>query len=157
MAGAPEQRKWFAFLEDSFRLNRPWNETLRQMIVARPDRPEDRGAVWYLYERENNPQTMAEALAPMVFGLQIKCAQCHDHPLAREIKQGHYRGLVAAFNRSKNIEKGPPAVAESAVGAFVNFTNLKKESQPAVIAMLTGRAIEEARPAPDAKQDDAPD
>jgi hypothetical protein len=39
----------------------------------------------------------------------------------------------------------------------VNFTNLKKESQPAVIAMLTGRTIDEERPAPDAKQDDSPD
>jgi hypothetical protein len=34
---------------------------------------------------------------------EIDCAQCHDHPLAREIKQAHYWGLVAAFNRSKNV------------------------------------------------------
>ena len=40
-------------------------------------------------------------IAPMVFGTQIKCAQCHDHPLAHEIKQGHYWAMVAAFNRSK--------------------------------------------------------
>jgi hypothetical protein len=38
----------------------------------------------------------------------VDCAQCHDHPLAREIKQGHYWGLVAAFNRSKNIERDRP-------------------------------------------------
>jgi hypothetical protein len=73
--------------------------------------------------------------------------------LAREIKQAHYWGLVAAFNRSKNVEGGN-AVAESAVGGFVNFTNLKKESQPAVLALLTGRTIEEARPAVDEKDSD---
>ena len=85
------------------------------------------------------------------------CAQCHDHPLAREIKQGHYWGLVAAFNRSKNIERGTPGVSESAIGGFINFTNLKKESQPAIVTMLTGRTIDEARPAPDAKEEDKPD
>jgi hypothetical protein len=100
---------------------------------------------------------MAEAVAPEIYGTRIDCAQCHDHPLAREIKQAHYWGLVAAFNRSKNVEGAEPAVAESAVGGFINFTNLKKESQPAVIAMLNGPTIEETRPAPDAKQDDTPD
>ena len=34
-------------------------------------------------------------------------------------------------------------MSESAVGGFINFTNLKKESQPAVMAMLTGRTIDE--------------
>ena len=69
-----------------------------------PNAPEDRGAVWYLYERQNNAQAMAEALAPVVFGVQVKCAQCHDHMVAREIKQAHYWGMVAAFNRSKNVD-----------------------------------------------------
>src|SRR5204862_6599151 len=54
--------KWFAFLEDAFHRNRPWNEVVRDMVVARPEGPEDRGAVWFLYERDNNPQAMAEAL-----------------------------------------------------------------------------------------------
>jgi hypothetical protein len=42
-------QKWFAFLEDAFRRNRPWNEVMRDLIVARPERPEDSGAVWFIY------------------------------------------------------------------------------------------------------------
>jgi mono/diheme cytochrome c family protein len=148
---------WFDFLEAAFRQNRPWDEVVRTIITARPEKPEDRGAIWFLYERRNEYQQMAEAIAPVIYGTKVDCAQCHDHPLAREIKQAHYWGLVAAFNRSKNVEKSTPAVSESAVGGFVNFTNLKKESQPAVMAMLNGRTIAEDRPAPDAKQEDAPD
>ena len=159
--GKREERRrengWFDFLETAFKQDRPWNEVVRVMISGRPEKPEDKGALWFLFERKNEFQQMAEAIAPVIYGTRVDCAQCHDHPLAREIKQGHYWGLVSAFNRSKNVEKGAPAVGESAVGGFVNFTNLKKESQPAVIAMLTGRTIEEARPAPDAKQDDAPE
>ena len=148
---------WFAFLENAFKKNRPWNEVVHAMIEARADKPEDKGASCFVYERKNDYQQMAEAVAPVIYGTRVDCAQCHDHPLAREIKQAHYWGLVAAFNRSKNVEGAEPAVGESAVGGFINFTNLKKESQPAVMAMLTGHTIEETRPAPDAKQDDAPD
>ena len=160
-SGRREQRRrndgWFAFLETAFKKNRPWNEVVHAMIAARQDKPEDKGSACFLFERKNDYQQIAEAVAPIIYGTRIDCAQCHDHPLAREIKQAHYWGLVAAFNRSKNVEKREPGVAESAVGGFMNFTNLKKESQPAIITMLTGRTIEEARPPADEKQDDRPD
>jgi mono/diheme cytochrome c family protein len=151
-----KQNGWWSFLENSFRANRPWNETVRDFLIARPDKAENKGATWFLYERRNEHQAIAEAVAPVVYGTKIDCAQCHDHPLAREIKQAHYWGLVAAFNRSKNVDGGN-AVAESAIGGFVNFTNLKKESQPAVIALLTGRTIEEVRPGGDEKEKDSDD
>ena len=150
--------KWFAFLEDAFRRNRPWNEVVRDMIVARPESAEDRGAVWFLYERENNPQAMAEALAPVAFGVQIKCAQCHDHMVAREIKQAHYWGMVAAFNRSKNVDTpNGPGLSESAIGGFVSFANLKKESQPAILTFFNGRKIDETWPKEGEKETDSPE
>jgi mono/diheme cytochrome c family protein len=148
---------WFAFLEEGFKTGRPWTETVAAMITARPATPQDRGALWFVFERRNEHQQIAEAIAPVIYGTRIDCAQCHDHPLAREIKQGHYWGLVAAFNRSKNVEGGAPAVNESAVGGFINFTNLRKESQPAVLAMLTGTTIEESRPDSGAKEEDRAD
>jgi mono/diheme cytochrome c family protein len=147
---------WWAFLETAFRADRPWNETVREVLVARPDKPENNGASWFLYERRNEHQRIAEAVAPVIYGTKIDCAQCHDHPLAREIKQAHYWGLVAAFNRSKNVEGGS-AVGESAVGGFVNFTNLKKESQPALITLLNGRTLPETWPAGEQKEQDGDD
>jgi hypothetical protein len=153
-----KENGWWAFLETTFKTNRPWNDVVREILVARPERPEDKGATWFLYERRNDHQAIAEAVSPVVYGTRIDCAQCHDHPLAREIKQAHYWGLVAAFNRSKNAERGGGNdVTESAVGGFVNFTNLKKESQPAVMAMLTGATIEEKRPASGEKESDNDD
>ncbi|WP_246539714.1 DUF1549 domain-containing protein [Telmatocola sphagniphila] len=148
--GRREQQRrdsgWYTYLENAYKQNRPWDEVVRGFITARPERPEDKGAVWFLFERKNEHQQIAEALAPIIYGTRIDCAQCHDHPLAAEIKQGHYWGLVAAFNRSKNVEAGPSAVREMASGGFMNFTNLKKESQPASITLLTGKVISEARP-----------
>ena len=151
-----KQNGWWTFLEHAFRSNRPWPETVRDIISARPDKPENSGASWFLYEQKDRHQKIAEAVAPIVYGTRIDCAQCHDHPLAREIKQGHYWGLVAAFNRSKNVE-GTRSTGESAVGGFINFTNLKKESQPATVTLLTGHTIPETWPAGDQKETDSDD
>jgi mono/diheme cytochrome c family protein len=150
------QHGWHTFLEHAFRTNRPWHDTVRALLSGRPDKPENTGASWFLYERRNEHQQIAEAVAPIVYGTRIDCAQCHDHPLAREIKQAHYWGLVAAYNRSKNVD-GTALVAESATGGFINFTNLKKESQPAVITLLSGRSVAEDRPAGDSKEQDRDD
>jgi hypothetical protein len=146
---------WWSFLEYSFRENRPWNETVREMLVARPAKEELKGAYWFLFERRDEHQLIAEAVSPVVYGTRINCAQCHDHPLAREIKQAHYWGLVAAFNRSKNVKD--EGVAESAVGGYVNFTNLKKESQPALVTLLNGKTLPETWPAGDQKEEDTDD
>jgi hypothetical protein len=101
---------------------------------------------------------MAEALAPVVFGVQIKCAQCHDHMVAREIKQAHYWGMVAAFNRTKNVDADSgPGLAESAIGGFVSFANLKKESQPARLVFFNGRSVNEAWPGEGEKESDVPE
>ena len=151
-----KQNGWWSFLENAFRKNRPWNETVRDLLTGRPDDTENIGASWFLYERKDAHQGIAEAVAPIVYGTKIDCAQCHDHPLAREIKQAHYWGLVAAFNRGKNIE-GTKSVSESAVGGFINFTNLKKESQPALVTLLTGKTLPETWPAGDGKEQDADD
>jgi hypothetical protein len=158
---AEQQRRdheWFAFLEHAFAENYAWDKIVHELIVARPEDSRDKGAVWYLYERQNNYQAIAEAVAPIAFGVQINCAQCHNHPLAAEVEQRHYWGLVAAFNRSKNVEAASgPGVAESAIGGFISFSNLKKESQPAQLAFLNGCVVPEQRPADREKEIDSPD
>jgi len=155
--GRRKQSGWWTFLETAFQTNRPWNETVHEFLCGRPDdKPETKGDYYFLYERRNEHQRIAEAVAPVVYGTKIDCAQCHDHPLAREIKQAHYWGLVAAYNRGKNVE-GASGVAESAVGGFINFTNLKKESQPALVTLLTGRTVPENWPAGDTQEKDSDD
>ncbi len=150
--------EWLAYLERSFAENRPWDRMLQDMLLSRPETPAEKGAVWFLFSRQDKYQDIAEAVSPSVFGVQIQCAQCHDHPLAEEIKQSHYWGLVAFFNRGKNrMTKQGPRVAESAIGGFANFANLSGESQPAQLVFLGAPKIDETRPPDGAKEQDSPD
>ena len=158
--GAEYSRKsngWIKYLQTSIATGRSWNDMVGDMILARPKSAEQKGAVNFLYERRNNFQAMAEAVAPMAFGVSVACAQCHNHPMAHEIKQQHYWGLVSAFNRTANVDGDDGiAVSESATGGFVYFTNLKKESQPAILAFPNDKTIAEDRPSDGAKEKDSP-
>ncbi len=146
---------WVAYLRDAVRQNRPWNQITREIVLARPTSPEIRGAAWYLYARKDKHQDIAEAVSKDVFGVRIDCAQCHDHPLADEIKQKHYWGLVAFFNRSKNVDTPHgPRISESAIGGFSDFANLEGSSSPNELRFLEDRYVEEARPGKDVKEED---
>ena len=106
--------RWRAFLENSIRANQPWNEFIEDILLARPADDKKRGGNWFLFERNDDHQKIAEAVAPAIFGIRIECAQCHDHMLVDEIKQAHYWGLVAFFNRGKNVNgKGGPQIQEA--------------------------------------------
>ena len=148
--------RWQNYLEWSFRENRPWNVVAREVLLARPATNEARGAIQFLYGRKDNAQQMAEASGSALLGLQLKCAQCHDHPLAPEIKQAHYWGMVAAFNRSKAVDTAAgPGVAESAIGGFIKFTNLKAQSTDARVTFLDGTTVDEVRPKDGEKETEA--
>ena len=149
------KHQWRAYLEDVFRSNRAWNEVVAEILLARPSNQQRRGAVWFLYERDDKHQAIAEAVAPAFFGIRVECAQCHDHMIADEIKQEHYWGLVAFFNRGKNENtKNGPRVAESAIGGFSEFANLMGDSSPNRLSFVAAPTIAEPRPAKDEKQQD---
>ena len=146
---------WFAYLKNAMHENRPWNQVAREMVLARPSSSESHGAAWYLYARKDKHQDIAEAVSKDMFGVRIDCAQCHDHPLADEIKQRDYWGLVAFFNRSKNVDTAQgPRISESAIGGFSDFANLQGSSSPNELRFLEDRYIEEVRPAKDIKEVD---
>jgi hypothetical protein len=153
-----QNNRWREYLENVFRNNRPWNEVAREILLARPSNDADAGAVWYLFERNDNHQAIAEAVAPGFFGVRIDCAQCHDHMIATEIEQQYYWGLVAFFNRGKNVrtDKGP-RVVESAVGGFSEFANIEGSSAPNLLTFLNAPVIEEPRPGKDEQQQDSDD
>jgi hypothetical protein len=149
---------WQRYLERAFAENRPWNRLVRDLALARPEEPEEQGAIWFLYARQDRYQDIAESVAPAIFGIQIDCAQCHNHPLAGEIEQAHYWGLVSFFNRGKNqVTKRGPRVVEAAIGGFAEFATLSGESLPAALTFLNVEPIDEARPPAGTKEEDSPD
>lgn len=150
---------WHKYLEAVFKDRKPWDEVAREILLARGGtngEPKQRGHLWFLYERDNKHQDMAEAIARGFFGVDIACAQCHDHPMADEIEQAHYWGLVGFFKRTTNTKSDNGiALAESAIGGFDSYANaLTGSTDESVLTFLDRQPVAETRPEKPEKQKD---
>ena len=56
--------------------------------------------------RAGGPETLASASARVFLGVQLSCAQCHDHPTDTRYKQDDFYGLVAYFAKTRFKQDG---------------------------------------------------
>jgi hypothetical protein len=72
----------FDLLEDwlarQFQANKPWDEIASGMITA-TGRNDENGAVGLSLAHEGRPVELAGEVSRIFLGVQIQCAQCHDH------------------------------------------------------------------------------
>jgi hypothetical protein len=95
--------RFTAWLADQLAANRPWDQTVREMVAARglwTDTP----AVNFVTQAAADGVIDADKLAGRVsrvfLGSRLDCAQCHDHPFA-PWKQAEFEGLAACFAQAK--------------------------------------------------------
>ena len=97
--------KWF---EDEFNKNMPWNEMVTKLITATGEVDTNPEVTYYLANRSIDKLT--DTTGQHFLGLQIQCAQCHNHPFT-SWKQTEYWGMAAFFSKvkadvPKNANKG---------------------------------------------------
>lgn len=107
-------------------------------IVAAEGTALDNPAIAPLYAFEDSKEDMAGHFARVFLGVQIQCAQCHDHPF-ETWKQADFHGFTALFARSRRanlptaaIEKmraGELTRAEDLAGYFNRKIDLKRAQQ----------------------------
>ena len=116
MARAIDLRSYFV---TAARENRPYDRMATEMLTfSGPLEPDGPGAFLTSQLRAGGPETLASATARVFLGLQIQCAQCHDHPTDARYKRADFYGLVAYFakTRARPAEGKRFAVVEKARG-----------------------------------------
>ncbi|HEY2746194.1 MAG TPA: DUF1549 and DUF1553 domain-containing protein [Polyangia bacterium] len=86
------------WLEDQFADNRPWNEIVRELVGTSGVNTEEPAVNWIL-RYSQQPTDLTGKLSRLFLGVQIQCAQCHDHP-SEKWKQDDFRSLAACFART---------------------------------------------------------
>ncbi len=67
------------WLADQFEANRPWDEVARELIGGTGEN-DKAGAVNFTLAHAAQPVELAGEVSRIFLGVQIQCAQCHDHP-----------------------------------------------------------------------------
>jgi hypothetical protein len=88
-----------AWLHDEFAVNTPWNRIAADLLTATGINTE-RGAVNWTLKYQESPQDLAGAASRTLLGVQIQCAQCHDHK-TEKWTQKDFQRFAAAFVRTR--------------------------------------------------------
>lgn len=127
----PAQSQAFhVWLAEALNKGRPWNELVREMITAERQAP----AVAFIRQsiEDGQPKTkrLAASTARRFLGVQLQCAECHDHPFTTWT-QADFWGIAAFFSRTTQIEKDNNAILDTEMGPkatrFGNKPLVRKE------------------------------
>ena len=111
-----ELREW---LRKSIDESKPYREIAAAFIGADGTPEKVREASAFFLERGGEPNLMTREIGRMFFGVDVQCAQCHDHPNIDDYLQTDYYGLFAFVSRTSVFRpdaKKPALLAESPNG-----------------------------------------
>jgi hypothetical protein len=125
------------YLAASLAQNRRWDGIFRDLLL--PDETDEKmkGANEFLKTRVKDVNKLTIDVSTIFFGVNVSCAQCHDHPHVHDWKQDHFYGLKSFFART--IDNGG-FLAERDFGVVKFIPNKGKEKE-APVMFLTGKMI----------------
>lgn len=135
---APKNSELRDYLLASFNENRPWDRIFRDLLLPENADPKTRGAADFLKSRIKDQNRLTIDVSTLFFGVNISCAQCHDHPHVPAWTQDHFYGMKSFFVRT--VEAGG-FVGEKDFG-FVKYLPNKGQEKVAPVMFLTGTKID---------------
>lgn len=128
-----DNEHWAKFLRSAFEHNMPWDQMARAIIKADADDEKQPGAAYFLTARLVSEGAMAPVDVPgltrdvgrLLAGVDLGCAQCHDHVSIDQYKQRDFQGLHMVFENVQTRRDVPyPAVAEKVMTAKKDFMSV---------------------------------
>jgi hypothetical protein len=108
--------KMAAWLEKNFNDNKPWDRMVREILTAEGDVDKNGAVIYFLANA--SPDKLTDNATRMFLGLQLQCAQCHNHPFT-DWKQDAYWGMAAFFTKVR-IEGNPRQIARQGGTLAIN-------------------------------------
>jgi hypothetical protein len=91
---------WQEYLRQSFADNKPWDQLVRELLSADGSDPKARPAAKFYLDRDGEPHLLTRDVGRLFLGMNLQCAQCHNHPHVPAYPQDLYYGIFAFLNRS---------------------------------------------------------
>jgi Protein of unknown function (DUF1549)/Protein of unknown function (DUF1553) len=141
-----------AFFVSAFRENRPYDRMAREMITFSGEiQPNGPGVFVASHVKGGGAETMASITARLFLGVQIQCAQCHDHPYDDRYKQEDFYGLVAYFARTKTKQERIAAASLGPAAATSGVSAAKVDAPTMAAAGVSDMAAPAAKDGTDGK------
>lgn len=97
---AVKQAEWEEYLLRSLAEDKPLDQMLQAMLASDGSQPAERPAARFVLDRDAEPNLLTRDVGRLLFGMDLQCCQCHDHPLIDDYRQEDYYGLYAFVMRT---------------------------------------------------------
>ena len=91
-----EMWSYYRWIRQSVANDKPWNQLVTEIITANGNTLKNGAANYWVIHRD--PLDISENMAQAFMGINISCAHCHNHPLAKWTQKDYY-GMANLFAR----------------------------------------------------------
>ncbi|MGB6742181.1 MAG: DUF1549 domain-containing protein [Terracidiphilus sp.] len=111
-----EMWSYYKWIRESVATDKPWNEFATEIITASGNTLKNGAANYWVIHRD--PLDTSENMAQAFLGINISCAHCHNHPLAKWTQKDYY-GMANLFARVR-LKTFAPSGFRPGVGPLFN-------------------------------------
>ncbi len=108
----PEMWSYYDWIRASVAQDKPWNQFVNQIVTASGNTLQNGAANYWVIHR--NPIEISENMTEAFLGINITCAHCHNHPLAKWTQRDYY-GMADLFARVR-LKMGEPGTSRPGIG-----------------------------------------
>jgi len=125
------------YLKLALQENRPWDAIFRDLMLPDEVDPKKKGSSNYLRPKLTDLDKLTADVSVAFFGVNVSCAQCHDHPNVKDWTQEHFYGLKGFFARTYDAGG---FLAEREAG-LIKYKPTKGPEKQAKLMFLTGTVV----------------
>jgi hypothetical protein len=127
-----ENPEWSKFLLASFEANKPWDDLVQDILDPDTEKEELRGAAYFYTRRlekvgqqETDYPGLTRDVGRLFLGMDLQCAQCHNHLFIDNYKQEDFQGLFIVYQNTfiRNDVKFP-AIGEKVIDKKLEFMSV---------------------------------
>lgn len=131
-----DNAEWTKFLRTCFAENTPWDGIVREILKPDSENEALRGAAYFYTQRlaKVGQQTtdypgLTRDVGRMFLGVDLQCAECHDHLFIDDYKQREFQGLFSVYQNISIRSGSIPAINEKAMTAQLEFVSVFAEGK----------------------------
>lgn len=112
------------WLAEEFNSNKPWDRMVHEIMTAKGAQDKNPATTFWL--SQVSVDNMTDTVCKVFLGVQLQCAQCHNHPFTGW-KQDEYWGLAAFF---LNVKAAPPGNKQTTSPVVSEGKLVRKKNNP---------------------------
>ncbi len=153
---------WANYLKKSFEANKPYDQLAREILRGANDEATKGASFFYSKRLENYGQNpvdypaLTRDVGRLFLGVDLRCAQCHDHLFIKDYKQADFQGLYAFFKNAYLQDAAKLQVGEKPTTEKTEFMSVFTKEPRKTGPRLPGRPELEIPPLEKGKEYETP-